>query len=377
MICPTILANVGTPLMWLGALQLWGGNLLIAALEAWIIRRWFKPNAKGGVFWIMVLANYFSMLCGMFLLFLLGGFVLEELSGENAIYILPTMVVVMFGVAYFLTLILEWPFCFWAVGKRPNRFRDSLKADLAAQTTSYLMLLPLVLYASTYSLVTSVTPDRSLVSRAPDNATIYYLSPDDKSLWKVRLNGTKPEKIRADIENLRGFFDPARLCLTQQADMSSWDLCIGSPEGKVLVKKVAEKGALVWRDPRTGQIMYAKSASFSEAAILSSSTNAWDVRTTVLSGFSAFNRKTGERIGLALDTPFATWRSFSPSLLPGDLVVFELHGQIVLLDLNNKKIGLIAMGHDPVVVMDENAVPRIATQPASVQTSQKTTTPHE
>lgn len=188
----TMLGDVGTPLMWLGGLQLLWGNLLIAALEAWIIRRFFKPNgSKHRVFHIMVVSNYFSMLCGMFLLFMLGDLILRTLGGEDALYILPKVIVLMFAVSYLLTLILEWPFCFWALGERPNRFRESLKADLATQTASYLILLPLVLLASGFSLVTSGHPDRTFVSQAPDIATIYYLSPDRKSLWQVRLNGTR------------------------------------------------------------------------------------------------------------------------------------------------------------------------------------------
>jgi hypothetical protein len=41
------------------------------------------------------------------------------------------------------------------------------------------------------------------------------------------------------------------------------------------------------------------------------------------------------------------------TILPSNNVVCELEGQIVLVDLNARKIGFITMGRSPVVVLDE------------------------
>lgn len=53
-------------------------------------------------------------------------------------------------------------------------------------------------------------------------------------------------------------------------------------------------------------------------------------------------------------TPFFSWFTSDITVLPGDLVIYELGKQIVVLDLNKRKIGLLAMGHSPVAVLDNN-----------------------
>ena len=38
-------------------------------------------------------------------------------------------------------------------------------------------------------------------------------------------------------------------------------------------------------------------------------------------------------------------------VLPGDLVVYQLGEQIVVLDLNHRQLGLLALGRSPVVAL--------------------------
>lgn len=374
----TMLANMGTPLMWLSALQLYGGNLLIAAIEAWVIRKWFKPELKNSrVYSIMVMGNYFSMFCGMFLLYMLGYLLLERLAREDAIYVLQPLIILMFVASYLITLALEWPFCFWAVGPRKTRLRDSIKAVLATQTVSYLAMLPLVLLASGYSLVTAAHPDPAIVSQAPDIATIYYLSDEDGSLCKIRLNGTRREKIQ-DVTYPKGQTRWTKLFLSRQAGMPSWDIYLSLDPGRQLLLQNVGKNGLIWQgsNGEHGEegncYWYFRPAAHVEPTM----DRAWDVCAGIygVEGLIARNKQTGQDIRLAFDTPFASWRPDNPSILPGDLLVCELGHRIILVDLNTMRIGQITNGRQPVVVLDDSALPQTSSAPISVISASQPTT---
>ena len=64
----------------------------------------------------------------------------------------------------------------------------------------------------------------------------------------------------------------------------------------------------------------------------------------------ARDTKTGQEIRVGLDTQFATWLLNYPTVLPGDRVVFVANRQILLLDLNTRRLGAIAKGWEPIVI---------------------------
>ena len=67
-------------------------------------------------------------------------------------------------------------------------------------------------------------------------------------------------------------------------------------------------------------------------------------------GLSGENQKTGERIHLSLEIPFASWMVRNAVQLDGDLVLFQLgNDQICLLRPGEKRIALIARGKGPPV----------------------------
>jgi hypothetical protein len=68
-------------------------------------------------------------------------------------------------------------------------------------------------------------------------------------------------------------------------------------------------------------------------------------------GLQAWNKKTNEKLNAALETPFVIWPSRNATVLPGDQVVYQLGDQIVVLDLRTRRIGLVARGRGPVVIL--------------------------
>ena len=101
-------------------------NLLIAGLEGAVVAGAFRLNGTR-TFWIMLLANMASGFLG-----LIGSSMAVGMAARLAIY-------------YMLTVLVEWPFLWWAVDKRPKRTRDAWKASFLAQSVSYgILLLPLI-----------------------------------------------------------------------------------------------------------------------------------------------------------------------------------------------------------------------------------------
>ena len=81
----------------------------------------------------------------------------------------------------------------------------------------------------------------------------------------------------------------------------------------------------------------------------------WKARTGfwAIEGLHAENEKDGKKFYIALETPFVQWYMRSVTILPGDQVVFQMGDQIVLLDLESHKMGLVTKGRWPVVSFDE------------------------
>ena len=70
-------------------------------------------------------------------------------------------------------------------------------------------------------------------------------------------------------------------------------------------------------------------------------------------GLRALNKKTEEKVELTLEVPFFNWSVRSVTILPGDEVVFQAGNQVCIFDRESRKLGVIARGRGPVVVMEE------------------------
>jgi len=69
-------------------------------------------------------------------------------------------------------------------------------------------------------------------------------------------------------------------------------------------------------------------------------------------GLTITDSKSNKAIRLMIQTPLLIWRIKSITILPGDQLVCELSGQIVIMDLRKKKMGLLALGLSPVVILE-------------------------
>ena len=344
---PAIFANTGTPLVWASMGQLLFGNIFIGVLEGWLIARLFGiPRA---VIPAMIGANYLSLVPGMLLLPALSAAVAGGI--EPNVYTAPAYMTGMCALLFVLSAIVEWPICFAILGRRPRRFRDSWLASLAAQAASYAVLVAYYGAASDFSIYTEVDVTRSLVPSLPSNAVVYFLSPEADSLWRVRLDGREPEKVADVPQEDRTRPDPWRL--TDRAPCLAAELEAGQNVYRLWFKDDERSHAIpapripagAWRFADVDEDRPWETRELRAPA--ERSVEVWAIR-----GLAGLELTGSVQFRLRLETPFLSWRAREPTVLPGDLVVFEMARQILVLDVRARKLGLLARGRAPLVAVE-------------------------
>jgi len=381
---PAVLANTITTLtaVFMGRLVL--GNFIIGIVEGLIIARLLSA-ARIRSIWIMVLANYVSMFGGLILINLLGmvisyGLFARKALLYNAFYVILFMPIL----AFVMTVLMEWPFCHQINPHKPKSQKRSLKACVIAQLASYALILPLYLLSSNISLYLDTSFDRSLSFAENPTARIYYISSEDNCIYCCRTDGTGIEKIpdqqTAGLNDL--FIWPNR----QYQTLELWYGADLNPSSKRdLRKKILDdipwNGSLpTWY--RTSHYGMAHGESIEESREYQNQTTDekyndkiesfyltneiadyrpleqrdWIVTMPVFFNFGdglMAKHPTEGLIDLTLKTPYLNMGTSNVTVLPGNQVVFQLGmNQIVLFDLDSRKIGLVARGRSPVVVFE-------------------------
>lgn len=359
-------ADAGTPLMWTTFLHLSIGNAIIGIAEGLLIIYLFRLRRRFAIP-IMIVANYLSMIAGMVLIPFLYGFVKP---GDDAVHLAQmTGTLWKMGLLTFvLTLFVEWPFCLCLFAREKGNFRKSILADLAAQTASYAILIPIYLYSSLgLDMVREVQIDQTIVAFMATQGTVYFISLDDMTLRSVALSGVGEKKVMdlprkdKDGKELDWGYHRRRLTFYPSAKQNAWDLWIkdDSPDhnfGKPsehpnsndipLIKDLAGRAAT----PK-------ETTSFARYAPADLRGDQASENHILVDTYGPMSCITGlgREMSFFVETPFMRWDGGSPTLLPGSKIVLEFDGQILLYDLQTKKIGLIANGRQPVVILHDDA----------------------
>ena len=303
-------ADAGTALMYAPMVHFFL-NIPIAVLEGFVITllfrlRWRKIVVVIG---IMLLANYFSAFTGIFIVKWLRNSVSPLILGQTPLYRISSTLWILSGITFLLTIILEWPFCYWILRDKEKRLKKSFSASLIAQVVSYALLAHLYLSASVFPSV-EINIDRTLSFASDTKSSIYFISAKDNGVYHIRPDGSSLQKV----------FDTDKVTSYQTTLNNS---------------KKTSSGIRLVTDLR------------SEAA------RDWEIWTGYWTGIEAKNKRTGYRLHIAIETPFFVWPARNITILPGNQVVFQLGEQIVICDLNSRKLGVITLGRDPVVVLDK------------------------
>jgi hypothetical protein len=346
-----ILADTITPFMFVIGVRLLLANLIIAAIETFILRRFFRLRRRRLFGW-MVLANYCSAIVGGILLIL--SVPVLAAAFNPVLFHLRSFLISMFLLALVLSFLLEFPFIVAACKGEPGGISRSALACAAAQVGSYAVLFPIYFFVTQTSITSETVPVQSLDFVDQKSASVLFLSPDHNSLYRVHLDGSQPEKL-LDIKDQNPRLDDLTIWKTPGADY--WDLRLtegwnlpslnGSGSDVILQNRVAATYPQANEDQPSNSIDW---RPISERD--------WDVTGVSNAGgtLTVRNPTTGQALRIALETPFATWRSRCPTFMPHDQLIFEMSGEIMVLDLNTRQLGFIAYGHSPVVVAPDKAI---------------------
>ena len=336
--------------MWASAFHLFVGNFIIGCVEAALLVRWFSA-VKPRAYTLMIVANYVSMIAGM-VATSWGALRLSDANALSIVNLRAGLIGLGLG-AYFLSVFLELPFVAFAIARGHRTFMRCLCGSVLANLASYAVLVILYWQISGTSLITSARIEAPSLFCTSPTADIYYIGINDGAIYRVKASGGIPEKLLELGAKDRN----ARLFAKQGGDEGMLDLWIaGFPkrESTTLAQRsFAKIGEVAARDAqnaggeeRDGWMDFGWARTFDPASSWKIWTGFWP-----LEGLRASDEITGQRYRLALETPQLAWPSSSATLLSEAQVIYQLGQQIVLLDLPTKRMGLIALGRGPVIVL--------------------------
>ncbi len=226
----------------------------------------------------------------------------------------------------------------WAEWKR------ALKLSAVVNLVSYSVLGVLAFFVSNFSILTNarLMPDLSFVHTR--RAVVYYLDPIGAAVWKVRLDGSPPQQVLKLQEPPEEHDVVSHPDLYPNYDNASgkWYLYAGN-------QRVTELSGRFWKPDDEGRRRTWYSVDLREP----------DSRTfKVWTGFWAgeglrIDWESGERLHLGLEVPGFAWPVRSATVLPHGEIVFQLERQIMIYQVPTRRLGWIADGYSPLVVLQE------------------------
>jgi hypothetical protein len=320
------------------------GNLVIGIGEGLLAARWFQLRKLRAV-GIFILANYLSMSTGLFSLASLGGHLKDHFPKEVLVY--GEVLLISLGfLSWLLSVIIEWPFCLWAVRRLERRVRRATVLSLRIQTASYAILVPVYLYASTISLYTSgrTLPDTRFT--ANPKTELYYVAKETRDIWSIRLDGSDKRRVaeHAVPEQVGNLF-----LQSAGEKVELW-----AKDWKKTVKLLDDVPA----SPRVAKLSQSREGQYPALDLRPQDERVWKVTsyfgvgTWAIPGFAVEGTSNGRpnRYHLALETLFL-WAWWSDvTVLPHDEAVAQLNDVIVLVHLPSRRVGFLTEGESPVVV---------------------------
>ena len=355
-ITPAASANVGSPLIWLGCFHLVFGNALIAFVEAAIVFRLLRISYGRAFLWLLA-ANYVSMLVGFVLLNLAlehgDQFIIEE---TNPIRSARWFVATMVGIAFVLTVLIEWPFVSRAARRSEGRhsFTRTFLANLLAQLVSYLVLAYLYTGAFYTFNIDITVVEADAIEGLPSDVAVYHLAPDRRSVHRIQL-------VNGDSEHLvtvpSGSGSAA--LLIEEGKAGEWSIWLdtGPDEDRIRVDRgVIADIATKWEFDGSRDLNIAPSPDPTQAAFRPREQHEHYVFAYPLGVNVTVNDvETSEHVlGLYLGAPFMNWRAPSTVLINDRFLLIQLEDQLHLIDIENRRIAYLAPGVWPVVVREQH-----------------------
>jgi hypothetical protein len=382
-------ANMLTPVMIGHWVYLEFGNTLIGIIEGLLIHFIFRTRTLRSIL-IMIAANYASAFLGIFTLSYFDNISVFE---ADKIYHYHFPLFINIFTFFAATTLIEWLFCFWIFSRSQKRWKRSLFASIVCNTVTYALLVLIFFRIGSYGS-SQIQIDKSLSWVPQNNAAIYFIHPTDGNIYQIQVDGSNCRKVlETKITD-----SEARLFVRKNESGQFWDLWVVGYEHipdsdkdgqKTLIKDFTSHPVSMWLiiDPekddeiqhneykklfnRYGEeierrIIWSESGFKEPITFLNCGPAAdlrpenqrdWTVGTCGYMNSHAFlaeNQKTGENIRIAYDIPLIGRGKFrNATVLPGDLVIMQLNSEIMVLDLNQRKMAPLTPGRGPVVVLPD------------------------
>ena len=350
LVCPPmVMANMGTPLMWATFGHLMLGNVIIGLMEGWMLMRWFGA-ARGKALGGLIVGNFLSALAGVISIrvWLFDRLPVDLNNGMTWFWMLV-------GLAYVLTLLLEWPFVFWALKETEfKRLSQSVKASLLIQTVSYLLLAGWYGLSSQMPIYSEVTVVAPAELNLPGNVQVHYISAEDGQVYRRMLAGGAEQKVSEEV-SVDG---RDKLSFRRNPENSAcWDLVYRQlqPELERVIQSDLPQGKVPFLVEQTDG-HFPREFEHGSAPKLGVGPYVWHVTTNVWAGagLRVWNQSTRKSYRVGFETPLGQWPIYYAYHLSQGLVVFQLgRDQICVLDPANRRVALLWRGRGAVCTLTD------------------------
>ncbi|MBI3923814.1 MAG: hypothetical protein HY318_20500 [Armatimonadetes bacterium] len=344
----TTYANVSTGGLWSNAFfHLVFGNAMIGVFEgslAWV----FFRATPGIAIWGLILANYFSMFVGLFLLAGMNSILHHPEAERYLLFHLPALLIIMLIACWLATVVLEWPFCRHILPEKKRSWRRGFVMSVVLQAISYAVLVILYLPACRMTLYSEGRLERDVSFAKKPSAVVYFIDPLRPGVWRISLDGSSRKKtspIHIGESSCSLHFKKAE----EDGGIGLW--LHGYPNDKKTCRIIATgfhpgKEALIVKEDEDWERSKWRTQNLQREE--SPTWKAYAGPTPYL-GLRVESR-TGS-YHLTLYTPLYSLAWGNATILPGDQMVAQLGSMIVLVDLPTRRVGLLTTGRAPVVVM--------------------------
>ncbi len=349
---PFPLANTITSLIFANVTYLFILNAFIGILEGKLLKRWFAGQSRA--VWWMIAANYLSAWIGFLALPYLTT---TALLGPRPIERLNLFVAGMVLFSFTITILVELGFVHLATRRNARPFRHTLRATLAVNAISYLLICAWFLWIS-YSLPFNAHI-RTLTALGPLPAgTLYWVDPTGHVIAR-HLDQTQPDQTIGQVVQ-NDFMKPSQLCISlakdpQRVQIDTMYYTI-QYANRPTPPNLHEPDPLLLAD--------AGPSSAFQPEYWKQSRN---LRKTVLDLRPEGHRPThiqfdfyhqfldtqvpnGPAAHLTIGWATLEWDIREPTVLPDEKIIFELAGQIVLFDPHTKNLAFVALGTCPAFI---------------------------
>ncbi len=351
-----LLANSLSPVMWRTLALLLVGNAIIGLIEGGVVARVFRfPPVRTIV--LFIVANYCSMGFGA-MLFGVGEKpsplpeMLFDIPLHHAGAILWICVVISFAVS----VVVEWPFCWIASLPTKAPVHRSMLAVLLAQAVSYPLLI--LLFADSENTIGDDVEVATLHDVVPESldATVYFIGAHDGAAYSVDLDGSDLSLMQSIWATNR--YDVLGWRPPSATGAESWQLVFDSRDRNEVLLENPDGRCEAFRSSYSDDVVRHGwwLGSTGVADLRPPDARDWVPDPGGNWGMQVTQESTQQEVHITFDTPFVSWWGRCVTILPGDIVVFELGQQVCVLSLPTRKIAFLARGRGPVVLLHEAAI---------------------